>query len=584
MVKSVEAYMKPYYQKAHTIARLNEILLQHFKEYIYQVEADQIQEINPRFRLVNQYLDVIKENLFIKNPTALLEVFIIIENYDQLIEGIRSRTIRLIRDNLHLIDDQFRSDPINKALFIELFRQPKGVNAALKRMYAYGILGAYLPSFQKISGLMQFNIFHAYTVDEHTMLVIRNLRRFFIKKFAYEFPTAHQISQQLCKPEILLLAGLFHDIAKGRNGTHAKLGSIDAKEFAYKHNLNKNDSELLSWLVLRHLDFSYVAQKKDLSDPNVIQQFAKKMGSQERLDHLYLLTLADVRSTSDEVWNDWKNQLFLQLYNNTSQALDATSNQPKDRIKQAIYNKEKASEQLKKRGLSSADFQPFWQAFEKTDFFNRQSIAEIARITRSLYDKNQDDINIQVQPTTARGATEIIIFMHDRNYLFAQFSQILDKLMLNIVEAKIYSGENDMTLVIIYCLDSENKSITDANVLSNIEETLKYQLFLKEDALPTNQPEPRRIRCFETPTEIRFETITDQLMELTIHTKDIPGLLAKIGMAFRQCKIRVYDAKINTVGEKAEDTFIISSTNDETLHLKHKQQELQDALLEAIDY
>jgi len=584
MVKSVEAYMKPYYQKAHTIARLNEILLQHFKEYIYQVEADQIQEINPRFRLVNQYLDVIKENLFIKNPTALLEVFIIIENYDQLIEGIRSRTIRLIRDNLHLIDDQFRSDPINKALFIELFRQPKGVHAALKRMYAYGILGAYLPSFQKISGLMQFNIFHAYTVDEHTMLVIRNLRRFFIKKFAYEFPTAHQISQQLCKPEILLLAGLFHDIAKGRNGTHEKLGSIDAKEFAYKHNLNKNDSELLSWLVLRHLDFSYVAQKKDLSDPNVIQQFAKKMGSQERLDHLYLLTLADVRSTSDEVWNDWKNQLFLQLYNNTSQALDATSNQPKDRIKQAIYNKEKASEQLKKRGLSSADFQPFWQAFEKTDFFNRQSIAEIARITRSLYDKNQDDINIQVQPTTARGATEIIIFMHDRNYLFAQFSQILDKLMLNIVEAKIYSGENDMTLVIIYCLDSENKSITDANVLSDIEETLKYQLFLKEDALPTNQPEPRRIRCFETPTEIRFETITDQLMELTIHTKDIPGLLAKIGMAFRQCKIRVYDAKINTVGEKAEDTFIISSTNDETLHLKHKQQELQDALLEAIDY
>jgi len=189
-----------------------------------------------------------------------------------------------------------------------------------------------------------------------------------------------------------------------------------------------------------------------------------------------------------------------------------------------------------------------------------------------------------VQPTTARGATEIIIFMHDRNYLFAQFSQILDKLMLNILEAKIYSGENDMTLVIIYCLDSENKSITDANVLSDIEETLKYQLFLKEDALPTNQPEPRRIRCFETPTEIRFETITDQLMELTIHTKDIPGLLAKIGMAFRQCKIRVYDAKINTVGEKAEDTFIISSTNDETLHLKHKQQELQDALLEAIDY
>ncbi|PLA73822.1 [protein-PII] uridylyltransferase [Hydrogenovibrio sp. SC-1] len=584
MVKSVEAYMKPYYQKVHIIARLNEILLQHFREDIYHFEEDHIQQINPRFRLVNQYLDVIKENLFVKNPTALLEVFIIIENYDQMIEGIRSRTIRLIRDNLHLIDDQFRSDPINKALFIELFRQRKGVNAALKRMYAYGILGAYLPAFQKITGLMQFNIFHAYTVDEHTMLVIRNLRRFFIKKFAYEFPTAHQVSQQLCKPEILLLAGLFHDIAKGRNGAHEKLGAVDAKEFAHKHNLNKNDSELLSWLVLRHLDFSYVAQKKDLSDPQVIQQFAKKVGSQARLDHLYLLTLADVRSTSEEVWNDWKNQLFLQLYNNTSKALDATSNQPKDRIKQAIYNKEKASEQLKKRGLSPSEFQSFWHAFEKTDFFNRQSVAEIARITRGLYDKNHDAINIQVQPTTSRGATEIIIFMHDRDYLFAQFSQILDKLNLNIVEAKIYSGEDDMTLVIIYCLDADSKSITDESVLNDIEETLKYQLYLTEDFLPSSQPEPRRIRCFETPTEISFDTLTDQLIELTIHTKDIPGLLAKIGMAFRQCQIRVYDAKINTVGEKAEDTFIISSTNEDSLHLRHKQMELQDALLEAIEF
>lgn len=388
MVKSVEAFMKPYYQKVHIIARLNEILLQHFKEHIYQYEVDQIQQINPRFRLVNQYLDVIKENLFEKNPTALLEAFIIIENYDQMIEGIRSRTIRLIRDNLHLIDDQFRSDPINKALFIELFRQRKGVNAALKRMYAYGILGAYLPNFQKITGLMQFNIFHAYTVDEHTMLVIRNLRRFFIKKFAYEFPTAHQVSQQLCKPEILLLAGLFHDIAKGRNGAHEKLGAVDAKEFAYKHNLNKNDSELLSWLVLRHLDFSYVAQKKDLSDPQVIQQFAKKVGTQERLDHLYLLTLADVRSTSDEVWNDWKNQLFLQLYNNTSKALDATSNQPKDRIKQAIYNKEKASEQLKKEAYHLLIFSPFGNPLNKQTFLTVKALLKLRGLPEGFMTKN----------------------------------------------------------------------------------------------------------------------------------------------------------------------------------------------------
>jgi len=582
-IKAVEAFMKPYYQNAHIVARLNEILLQHFKEEIYHFSEDKIEPINPRFRIINNYLDVVKENLFAKNPTALLEIFIIIENYQHVIQGIRSRTIRLIRNHLHLINDQFRSDPINKALFIEIFRQPKGVNAAVKRMYAYGILGAYLPSFKKITGLMQFNIFHAYTVDEHTILVIRNLRRFFIKQHAYEFPTAHQIATQLCKPEILLLAGLFHDIAKGRNGAHEKLGAVDAKEFSQKHNLNKNDTDLLSWLVLRHLDFSYVAQKKDLSDPEIIQQFAEKVGTQQRLDYLYLLTLADVRSTSDEVWNDWKNQLFLQLYHNTTQALDSSSSQPRDRVKQAIFNKEKASELLKKRGLIPMHFQGFWQAFEQTDFFNRQSAAEIARITRVLFEEDHEAINIHLQPTTSRGATELIIYMHDRDYLFAQFTQIIDKLDLNIVEAKIYSGEDDMTLVIIYLLNRESTSITDPMILAEIEETLKHQLFLKDDTTPPTQPEPRRIRVFETPTHIHFQEMNEELTELSISTKDIPGLLAKIGQAFKSCKIRVHDAKINTVGEKAEDTFMISSTTNESIHTRHSQEELKQSLLNNIE-
>lgn len=582
-VKAVEAFMKPYYQNVHIVARLNEILLQHFKEEIFRTSEDHIEQINPRFRIVNNYLDVTKTNLFEKNPTALLEIFIIIENYQHLIQGIRSRTIRLIRNNLHLIDDQFRSDPINKALFIEIFRQPKGVNAALKRMYAYGILSAYLPSFKKISGLMQFNIFHAYTVDEHTILVIRNLRRFFINQYAYEFPTAHQIAKQLCKPEILLLAGLFHDIAKGRNGAHEKLGAIDAKEFSFKHNLNKNDTELLSWLVLRHLDFSYVAQKKDLSDPEVIAQFAEKVGTQERLDYLYLLTLADVRSTSDDVWNDWKNQLFLQLYHNTTQALDATSTLPRDRAKQAIFNKEKASEFLKSKGLTPPEFQTFWQSFEQTDFFNRQSPGEIARITEALHDESEDEINVHLQPTTSRGATELIIYMHDRDYLFAQFTQILDKLGLNIVEAKIYSGSDNMTLVIIYLLNHESLSITDDMILAEIEDTLKYQLFLKADSTPQPQPEPRRTRAFHTPTEIQFQELNEELTELSITTKDIPGLLARIGQAFKSCQIRVHDAKINTVGEKAEDVFMISSTSNHSIHSHHTQEALKAALLDNIE-
>ena len=586
LTKAVESFMKPYYQNVRIVAKLNEILIQHFKEEIFKVQIDEIEHINPRFRIVNDYLDVVSENLFEKNPTALLEIFIILENYKQIIKGIRSRTIRLIRSHLHLIDEQFRSDPINKALFIEIFRQPKGVNASLQRMYSYGILGAYLPCFQKITGLMQFNIFHAYTVDEHTILVIRNLRRFFVKEFAFEFPTAHQVAKQICKPEILLLSGLFHDIAKGRDGEHEILGAVDAKDFSFKHNLSQKDSELLSWLVLHHLDFSYVAQKKDISDPEVIEPFAKKIGTQEKLDYLYLLTLADVLSTSPDVWNDWKNQLFVQLYNRTSQALDKSSNAPKDRVKQAIQNKERARELLHKRSIDTQAYQQFWSTFDKTDFFNRQSPQEIARITQTLTEETDEtDIHVSVEGKTQRGATELLIYMPDKDYLFTHITHAIDKLMLSIVEAKIYTSKNHKTLVILYMLNRDNEAIEDNDLLSVIVDSLKLELSLDDISSPktVKKPEPRRIRVFETPTEIAFHKVSEDLTELTIHTKDIPGLLAKIGLAFRTCEVRLHDAKINTVGEKAEDVFLISSTKNESIHSHHCKMQLTNALLDNIE-
>lgn len=581
--KAVESFMKPYYRNVSTIASINEILIQHFKEEIFKPEQETIDPINPRFQLINSYLDVKQDNQFEKNPTALLEIFIILENYKQSIEGIRSRTIRLIRNNLYLIDKEFRSDPINKALFIEIFRQPKGVYTSLKRMYAYGILAAYLPVFQKISGLMQFNIFHAYTVDEHTLLVIRNMRRFFLEEHAYEFPTAHQIAKNICKPEILLLSGLFHDIAKGREGAHEELGAIDAKNFSFKHNLSEKDSELLSWLVLKHLEFSYIAQKKDLSDPQVITAFSKTVETQEKLDYLYLLTLADVLATSPEVWSDWKNQLFLQLYHRTTQALDSASSLPKDKAKQASLNKERARELLKKRDIETTDYQTLWSAFDKTDFFNQQTSAEISRITKLLYRAEPSDISINIEGKTQRGATELVLYMPDRDYLFAQITNSIDKLGLNIVEAKIYSGTNQHTLVIIYLLDRDNHYVERKDELLQITETLRYDLSLSNPTPRTPQPQPRRIRIFETPTELHFNEINDQFSELVIHTKDIPGLLARIGLAFQQCEVRVHGARINTVGEKAEDVFLISSAQKGALKQSNFKDKLTETLLEYIE-
>lgn len=579
---AVEQFMNSYYRNLRSVVKLNEILLQHFYEEIFTQQSQKITKINQRFQLVNQYLDIRTEQVFQQFPSALLELFIIIEN-DPNIAGIRARTIRLLRENLHLIDESFRNDPINKALFIEIFRQPKGVNASLKRMHSYGILEAYIPAFHKISGLMQFNIFHAYTVDEHTILVIRYLRRFFIKEYAFEFPTAHQVARSVCKPEILFLAGLFHDIAKGRNGAHEVLGADDALHFCKTHNLSDSDTKLVAWLVRHHLEFSSVAQRKDLSDPNVILEFARLVGDQNRLNYLYLLTVADVCSTSDDVWNDWKNALFLELFNETSNALDKALEIPKDKTKKALLHQEKAREILAKNALNASDYQALWNGFKKTEFFNRQTPFEISRITQQLYQAPLEEMVISITGKTHRGASELMIYMPNRDFLFAQITQTLDNLNLNIVEAKVYSTRENMTLVLVYFLDRDQVAIEDPDLLDRIKLKLEHNLIDHPPIKPmVNHTKERRIRHFKTPTQVQFQDLSKKITEITIVTKDIPGLLSRVGQAFRDCEIRMHDAKINTVGEKAEDTFLISTTDNQAIPIE-RQQQLTQTLMSYIE-
>lgn len=581
---AVEQFMSSYYRNVQTVVKLNEILLQHFQEVLFDDLVPEITSINSRFQLVNQYLDIKHPRIFQKNPTTLLEAFIVLESLPN-VKGLRSNAIRAIREHLYLIDDDFRNDPINKALFMEIFRQPKGVNAAVKRMHSYGFLSAYLPVFKKITGLMQFNIFHAYTVDEHTMLTIRNLRRFFVDAYTYEFPTAHEIANQLCKPELLFLAGLFHDIAKGRGGSHEVLGAEDALAFAKQHNLSKKDGEMIAWLVRRHLDFSGIAQRKDLSDPEVITYFANLMGDQEHLDYLYLLTVADICATSDNVWNDWKNSLFLELYNQTSNALDLSIGVPKNKSKKALKTQEQAKEMLSKRGISSTDYKNFWNSMSKSDFFSRQNPQDVARITKKLYAVDLDKTHLFLKNQTQLGASELMIYMPDRDYLFAHITLTLDKLNVDVVEARVYSTSAQMTLVIFYFLSRETHSFVEesrhAEVLRKIREQLSLPDINIEDV---NLPrQARRVRCFETPTEINFNKINTNLTELSINTKDIPGLLSKIGCSLKSCNIRLHDAKIHTVGEKAEDVFLISDTQNRAIADKAQKQAFIETLLDMIE-
>ncbi|WEJ61577.1 [protein-PII] uridylyltransferase [Thiomicrorhabdus lithotrophica] len=581
---AVEQFMSSYYRNVQNVVKLNEILLQHFREVLFDDENTVTTPINNHFKMVNDYLDITHPKVFLKNPTALLESFIILESLPE-IKGLRSNAIRSIRDHLYLIDDSFRNDPINKALFMEIFRQPKGVNAAVKRMHSYGVLSEYLPVFKKITGLMQFNIFHAYTVDDHTILTIRNLRRFFVDEFTYEFPTAHQIAKDLCKPELLFLSGLFHDIAKGRNGAHEVLGAVDALEFAQHHNLSKKDGKLISWLVRHHLDFSSIAQKKDLSDPKVIQYFAKLVGDQEHLDYLYLLTVADVCSTSSDVWNDWKNSLFLDLYNETSNQLALSINSPKDRKKKALQIQEKSREMLSKRGIPSAEFNALWSSFSKSDFFSKQSSSDVARITKLLYQCDKTQSNIFLEEQSQRGASELIIYMPDRDYLFAYIAHTLDSLGANVLEAQIFSSSDNMTLVLVYFLNRETNDYLDEDRHFEVLDKIKYQL-TQDEVYPlesTNLIKARRTRHFETPTEVMFNQINDSLTELSINTKDTPGLLARIGCALKEENIRLHDAKIHTVGEKAEDVFLISNTENQAITSKERLMHIKEALLEMIE-
>ncbi|HET8705977.1 MAG TPA: HD domain-containing protein, partial [Pseudomonadales bacterium] len=318
---AVEQFMKRYYRIAMAISQLNEMLLQFFDEAILRAdEPTEVTSINPRFQIRNGSIEVTSEKVFQQRPSALFELFVILANHPE-IESIRASTIRLVRDSRNLIDEKFRNDIRNVTLFIELLRSPHRLFTQLRRMKRFSILGRYIPAFGKVIGQMQYDLFHIYTVDAHTLLVIKNMRQFLLEESQKQFPLAYSLVRDLPKLELLYIAGLYHDMAKGRGGDHSELGSDEAFQFCIHHRLSKWDASLVAWLVRNHLLMSVTAQKKDVSDPEVIQEFAKVVGDQIRLKYLYCLTVADICATNPNLWNGWKASLLRQLYLETKRAL-----------------------------------------------------------------------------------------------------------------------------------------------------------------------------------------------------------------------------------------------------------------------
>ncbi len=581
---AVEQFMQQYYRTVMRLGRLNEMLLQLFEEAILlRDQLDAPVPINKRFQSRSGYLEVTRSNVFRRYPMALLEIFLILQQHPEL-KGVRASTIRLIRNHRHLIDDQFRADLRARSLFMEIMRQPLGVTHELRRMHNYGILAAYLPVFANIIGRMQYDLFHVYTVDEHTLFVVRNLRRFALPDHAHEFPLCNEIMAAIPKPELLYLAGLFHDIAKGRGGDHSLLGAQDAWAFCQHHGLSEFDSDLVSWLVEKHLLLSMTAQRKDTSDPEVIQAFAEEVGEQTRLDHLYLLTVADVRATNPERWNSWKDALLRELYLGTRAALERGLHRPQVLEELIQEKRNEARQRLEKLEVDLAAVDTLWAGFSE-DYFQHASANAITWQTQKILQATAEDRPlVQIRRQSTRGGTEVFHYGEDRDDLFALITTLLDQLGLNIVEARIETVRNGNTLNSYQVLEDNGQPITGEERQHEIISCLKQGLSeLRAADLQVSRHIPRKLKHFTTPTQINFRPALDgqeTIMELV--TSDRPGLLSQVGHAFAACGIRLHTAKIATIGAKAEDIFYITDAQNRPLSDPAQFEKLKQALLKHL--
>ncbi|MEJ2299027.1 MAG: [protein-PII] uridylyltransferase [Woeseiaceae bacterium] len=581
---AVEQLMQRYYRTVMELSRLNEMLLQLFEEAILLDPNAPAEPINERFKSRNGYLQTVDDEVFQREPSALLELFLLVEQNDAL-RGVSAYTIGLIKRSLHLIDDEFRQNPRNHRLFLSILRLEKGVTHALRRMNLYGVLGLYIPAFGRIVGRMQYDLFHAYTVDEHTLFVVSNLRRFALSQFDEEFPQCSEIMQSLEKPELAYLSGLFHDIAKGRGGDHSELGAVDAEAFCLEHGLSEYEASVVAWLVRHHLALSMTSQKKDIHDPDVINEFATLVGDPLHLDYLYLLTVADVRGTNPELWNSWKAQLFRDLYVLTRRALRRGLENPIDRELLLKEKHEKAREILRGRSIPDERIDEVW-ALLNEDYFLRHRVKEITWHTEWLTDSDPGSSIglVDVRRRKTGDGIEAVLYTPREKRTFAHATAVLDELGMTIVDARIVSLDNNHSIVTLVFMEQDPRVESDEARINKVRRALTRILTApSEKIVDVTRTVPRQARMFTTTAAVDFdETASGDQTVLELQAADRPGLLSKIGEVFIEHGIDIEAAKIVTIGEKAEDVFYICRETGGAL-TGQQQQELGDALLARLD-
>ncbi|MBO6850644.1 MAG: [protein-PII] uridylyltransferase, partial [Marinobacter sp.] len=585
----VELMMQSYYRTVLALAELADVILQYYDEAILGAgDADDIQPLNKRFQIRNRYIEAVNNQVFAYAPYSIMEIFVLMAQHPE-IKGIRATTIRSLRAHRHLIDDAFRGDLAVTSLFMELLRTPHALDQTLSAMKKYNVLGRYLPEFGQIIGQMQHDLFHIYTVDAHTMRVIRNMVRMTSPEARTEFPLASRLIHRLPKLETLFIAGLYHDIAKGRGGDHSELGAIDAETFCEQHHLSARDTQLISWLVENHLLMSMTAQRKDISDPDIIHAFAQAVPSQAHLDYLYVLTVCDISATNPKLWNTWRASLLRQLFIETKRALRRGTETPVDRQEWVRATQSEAREILRAQNMTDEQIDGIWNTLDE-DYFLQDSTVDIAWQTAAIirHGDNPDPL-VLIRDTRGGptdGYSQIIIYMRDRVALFAATTAVLEQLNLNIVDARISSGESPFSVSSYVVLDEKGKPLgIDPARKDRVRKRLIEELDDPDDYPDIiHRRTPRQLKHFAFPTEVTLSNDTiNQRTVIEVITPDRPGLLARVGQVLLEHRVRLTNAKIATLGERVEDVFFVTDEQGEQISDPAVCQTLQEDLRTMLD-
>ena len=578
---AVERMMKRFFRIIARVSELNTMLLQHFEQAILNISArSEPVALTKDFTINDGLINVSNPRIFMRS-IKIMEMFLIIAQHDE-IKGLHSQTLRLLRNARRRLISGLSDYAESRRIFLELIKHPRGLGLAFTLMHKHSIIGAYLPLWRNIAGQMQFDLFHAYSVDEHTYRLLKNLHRFNQAEHNHEFPLCSKIVQRIRKPELLSIAGIFHDIAKGRGGDHAELGAIDALQFCQTHNLSDHDGRMVAWLVKHHLLLSVTAQRRDITDATVIKTFGETVRDEAHLDYLYCLTVADMRATNETLWNSWKANLLEELYFTTKRALRRGLEKPVDLKAKIRENQAKALDSLLLQQLAETDIKQLWKEF-KADYFLRYSPEQIAWHASRIISHDRQKPLVMINTKSYRGGTEVFVYTKEVPNIFALTVALLTQKKLSIHDAKIITSKTGYTVNTFVILDHRNKTIDDSFRANEIAKALAHHLAQNKIPSQKKRKLPARYRQFKFPCEVGFiKTHAKNYTMIEILALDRPGLLETMARVFQQHQVNIHNAKITTFGEKAEDVFTISSSTSTAL-TEQQQQYLAEQMAETID-